>query len=131
MGPLFAVFVGAVVLSVAYLVAHVAAQGRGRAWREAARRVGLTDVTTSDFLGIETGLSGRAGLLRVALERYQRGRHEKGTRIVIDGLGHPSYEFALRKEGVGSAIEKAFGEREIELGDVEFDRRAYIHGSPA
>jgi hypothetical protein len=31
---------------------------------------------------------------------------------------------------VGSAIEKAFGEREIELGDDEFDRRAYIHGSP-
>jgi len=49
---------------------------------------------------------------------------------VVDGLGHPSYEFALRKEGMGSTIEKAFGEREIELGDPEFDRRAYIHGSP-
>jgi HEAT repeat protein len=85
---------------------------------------------SSDFLGVETGVTGRVGMLRVTLERYQRGRHEKGTRIVIDGLGHPSYEFALRKEGVGSAIEKAFGEREIELGDREFDRRAYIHGSP-
>jgi len=119
-----------VVLSVVYLFAHVAAQSRGRVWREAANSVGLTDLVTSDFLGIERGITGRAGMLRVTLERYQRGRDERGTRIVIDGLGHPSYEFALRKEGVGSAIEKAFGEREIELGDRAFDDRAYIHGSP-
>jgi hypothetical protein len=119
-----------VVLSVVYLFAHVAAQARGRAWRAAAHAAGLTDLVSSDFLGVETGVTGRAGMLRVTLERYQRGRHEKGTRIVIDGLGHPSYEFALRKEGMGSAIEKAFGEREIELGDRVFDQRAYIHGSP-
>jgi hypothetical protein len=119
-----------VVLSVVYLFAHVAAQARGRAWRAAAHAVGLTDLVSSDFLGVETGVTGRAGMLRVTLERYQRGRHEKGTRVVIDGLGHPSYEFALRKEGVGSAIEKAFGEREIELGDQGFDQVAYIHGSP-
>jgi hypothetical protein len=130
MGPLLGLVTAGVVLSVVYLFAHIAAQARGRAWRAAAKAAGLTSLVSSDFLGIETGLTGRSGLLRVALERYQRGRHEKGTRIVIDNLGHPSYEFALRKEGVGSAIEKAFGEREIEVGDPEFDRRAYIHGSP-
>jgi HEAT repeat protein len=129
-GPLIGIVATGVVLSVVYLFAHAAAQARGRAWRVAAKAAGLTDPVTSDVLGIETGLTGRSGLLRVALERYQRGRHEKGTRIVIDGLGHPSYEFALRREGVGSTIEKAFGEREIELGDREFDRRVYIHGSP-
>jgi HEAT repeat protein len=120
MGPLLGLLAAAVGLSVAYVYAYEAARLRARAWRAAADAVGLT----------ETGLTGGVGLLRVALERYRRGRHEKGTRVVIDGLGHPSYEFALRKEGVGSAIEKAFGEREIELGDREFDRRAYIHGSP-
>jgi hypothetical protein len=130
MGPLFGFLAAAVGLSIAYLVGHAAAQSRGRAWREAAKRVGLTELVTSDFLGIERGITGRAGMLRVTLERYQRSRDERGTRIVIDGLGHPSYEFALRKEGVGSAIEKAFGEREIELGDPLFDQRAYIHGSP-
>jgi HEAT repeat protein len=118
------------VLSVVYLFLHVAAQARGRAWRSAAHAAGLTDLVSSDFLGVETGVTGRSGLLRVTLERYQRGKHEVGTRIVVDGLGHPSYEFALRKEGMGSAIEKAFGEREIELGDPVFDRLAYIHGSP-
>jgi len=130
MGPLMGILTAGVVLSVVYLFAHVAAQARGRAWRAAAHAVGLTDLVSSDFLGVETGVTGRAGMLRVTLERYQRGRHEKGTRVVIDGLGHPSYEFALRKEGMGSAIEKAFGEREIELGDRGFDQLAYIHGSP-
>ena len=130
MSPLITFLAVGVVASVVYLFTHAAAQARSRAWRSAAHAAALTDVTTSDFLGIETGLTGRSGMLRVSLERYQRGKHEKGTRIVIDGLGHPSYEFALRKEGVGSAIEKAFGEREIELGDDDFDRRAYIHGSP-
>jgi HEAT repeat protein len=130
MGALSGLFVGAIVLSVVYLFAHAAARTRGEAWRRAAREAGVTDLVSTDLLGIETGVTGKVGMLRVTLERYQRGRHEKGTRIVIDGLGHPSYEFALRKEGLGSAIEKAFGEREIELGDDEFDRRAYIHGSP-
>jgi hypothetical protein len=128
--PFSALLAVAAGLSVIYLFVHLAAQARSRAWRSAAHAAGLSEVVTSDFLGIETGLTGRSGMLRVSLERYHRGKHEKGTRIVIDGLGHPSYEFALRKEGVGSAIEKAFGEREIELGDGEFDRRAYIHGSP-
>ena len=130
MFPFTVLFAVAAGLSVVYLFAHITAQARSRAWRSAAHAADLTEVVTSDFLGIETGLTGRSGMLRVSLERYHRGKHEKGTRIVIDGLGHPSYEFALRKEGVGSAIEKAFGEREIELGDDAFDRRAYIHGSP-
>ena len=130
MGPLFGLLTAAMVLSVVYLFAHAAARARGEAWRAAANAAGVTDLVSSDFLGVETGVTGRVGMLRVTLERYQRGRNEKGTRIVIDGLGHPSYEFALRKEGMGSALEKAFGEREIELGDREFDQRAYIHGSP-
>jgi hypothetical protein len=130
MGPLLGLLGVAVGLSIVYVYAYEAARARARAWRAAADAVGLTEATSSSLLGVETGLTGRVGLLRVALERYRRGRHEKGTRVVIDGLGHPSYEFALRKEGVGSAIEKVFGEREIELGDREFDRRAYIHGSP-
>ena len=105
MGALFGIFAAAVGLSVAYLFAFEAGRSRARAWRAAADAAGLADLVTSDFLGVQTGLTGRVGLLRVAFERFQRGRSEKGTRIVIDGLGHPSYEFALRKEGVGSALE--------------------------
>jgi HEAT repeat protein len=130
MGLLGGLMAAGIVLSVVYLFAHAAARTRGEAWRRAAQAAGVTDLVSTDLLGIETGVTGKVGMLRVTLERYQRGRHERGTRIVIDGLGHPSYEFALRKEGVGSAIEKAFGEREIEVGDDEFDRRVYIHGSP-
>jgi hypothetical protein len=128
--PLIGLLGAAVAFSVVYLFAYEAGRARVQAWREAANAAGLSDLVAADVLGVATGLTARVGLLRVAFERYQKGRSEKGTRIVIDGLGHPSYEFALRKEGVGSAIEKAFGEREIELGDREFDRCAYVHGSP-
>jgi hypothetical protein len=130
MNPLLILLGAGVAFSIIYLFAYEAGRARMKAWREAASAAGLADPVASDVLGVQTGLTARLGLLRVSFERYQRGRSEKGTRIVIDGLGHPSYEFALRKEGVGSAIEKAFGEREIELGDRAFDRRAYVHGSP-
>lgn len=130
MNALLALLGAAVAFSIIYLFAYEAGRARMRAWREAASGAGLADTVATDVLGVGTGLTGRVGLLRVSFERYQRGRSEKGTRIVIDGLGHPSYEFALRKEGVGSRIEKAFGEREIEIGDPEFDSRAYVHGSP-
>jgi HEAT repeat protein len=130
MNPIIVLLGAAAAVSVVYLFAYEAGRARLRAWREAASAADLADPVAADVLGVPTGLTARSGLLRVSFERYQRGRSEKGTRIVIDGLGHPSYEFALRKEGVGSRIEKAFGEREIELGDPEFDRRAYIHGSP-
>jgi HEAT repeat protein len=130
MSPLFALLGAAVAFSIIYLLAYEGGRARMRAWREAASDAGLADPVATDVLGVPTGLTARRGLLRVSFERYQRGRNEKGTRIVIDGLGHPSYEFALRKEGVGSAIEKALGEREIEVGDPEFDSRAYVHGSP-
>ncbi len=59
MGPLMGILTAGVVLSVVYLFAHVAAQARGRAWRAAAHAVGLTDLVSSDFLGIETGSSSR------------------------------------------------------------------------
>jgi HEAT repeat protein len=130
MNPVIALLGAAVAFSVIYLFAYEAGRARMRAWRGAAKAAGLADLVAADVLGVATGLTARLGLLRVSFERYQRGRSEKGTRIVIDGLGHPSYEFALRKEGMGSAIEKAFGEREIEIGDREFDRKAYVHGSP-
>ena len=75
-------------------------------------------------------LEGHAGPLVVGLESYRRGKYEHGTRVEIGGLGHAGL-VDVRAEGVGSQFAKAFGDREIALGDADFDRVAYVQGSPS
>ena len=119
-----------VVAPVIYLVVWGVSRERSRGRRDAARACGLTNVEVSTFMGIETKLTGRAGPLGVRMDSYSRGKSDHGTRIVIDGLRHGSYALAIRGEGVTSAIEKAVGERELEVGDDAFDRAAYLQGAP-
>jgi len=96
-----------------------------------ALSAGLTDLESSSSFGIRKGLTGRIGALRVSMGRYRTSRPgDMGTRIVIDGLGHPSGEFAVHAEGLGSAVRKAFGGREIEIGEEAFDGTAYVQGAP-
>ena len=126
MGILLLGLVGAgILLSLFFLLAGGELESREHALRLAATEAGLTELGSS---GNE--ITGRWGPFRVTLGWYVDAQHQGGTRIAIDGLGHRSYEFALRKEGMGSALAKAFGEREIELGDHRFDGRVLVHGLP-
>jgi HEAT repeat protein len=119
-----------IVGSVAFLLVAQRNRARARVWREAARAVGLAEVREAEALGIWRTLTGTASGLRVRLERYQRGRHESGTRVTVGPLGHGPYGFALRREGFGTSVEKALGEREIEIGDGAFDEDLYVQGHP-
>ncbi len=70
-------------------------------------------------------LRGPAGSPRAVPE----GKYEHGTKIVVTGLGHGAGGLSLRREGLGTAIEKRFtGEREIEIGDPSFDDEYYVQG---
>jgi HEAT repeat protein len=123
-GPVFGILVAATVGSVVYLIASERQRARLRAWRATAERVGLEAVEESEG-GIFRGasLTARSGALRVRMERYQHGKYDVGTRIVVGGLGHGPYGLSLRRESLATAIEKSLiGEREIELGASEFDR---------
>ena len=74
-------------------------------------------------------MCGSSGDLRVRLESYRKGKYEHGTKIVVTGLGHGAGGLSLRREGLGTAIEKRFiGEREIEVGDPSFDAEYYVQG---
>ena len=90
----------------------------------------MTDVDVSEggpFKG--PALAGRSGEVRVRIEGYRRGKYENGTKIVITGLGHGAGGLSLRREGLGTAIEKRLiGEREIEIGDPGFDDEYYVQG---
>ncbi len=130
MQGLFGLLVVAMAASVAYLIAFERGRSRLRAWRETAAAVGLADTSESSSFGIPTGVVGKSGPLVVTLESYQHGKSERGTRVQIGGLGHRGL-VDVRAEGVGSQLAKVFGDREIGLGDAEFDDVAYVQGSPA
>jgi HEAT repeat protein len=130
MEGMFGLLAAALASSVFYLVYAVRGQERAKWWRRAAEAAGLTNVRMPEFLGVGTSLNGTAGPLTVKIQSYHRGKYEHGARIVVGGLRHGSYALSIRPEGVTTAIEKRFGEREIEVGDPAFDAAAYMQGSP-
>lgn len=131
MPPLFALLIAAVGASIAFLIASERRRARMRVWREAAQAAGLSEIQEQESL-FGASLDGRAGDARVRLETYQRGKNQSGTRIVVSNLGHGIGGLSLRREGLGTAFEKAFvGEREIEIGAPEFDDEFYVQGQAA
>jgi HEAT repeat protein len=123
-GLFFPVAVGGV--SLAFFLAQ--AFGRAATWRHAALTSGLRDVREKSTLGFVTELHGQADDLEVTLEGYHRGRHEHGTRIVVDGHGHIPVSLNLRAEGFTASLDKTFGGKELEIGDPGFDREIYVRG---
>jgi hypothetical protein len=130
MQGLFGLIAVAMAASVAFLIVFERSRSRLRAWRETAAAAGLTDVSESTFFGVPSSIEGHAGQLVVCLESYRHGKSEHGTRVEIGGLGHAGL-VDVRAEGVGSQLAKVFGDREVALGDVDFDRVAYVQGSPS
>ena len=130
MEPLVALVVGGIVASIAYLVASERRRAHLRIWDAAAKRAGLTEVEQAEGGIFEGGfVTGRSGSLHVRLESYRRGKYERGTKIVVTGLGHGAGGLSLRREGLSTAFEKRFiGEREIEIGDPAFDAEYYVQG---
>jgi HEAT repeat protein len=128
--PLFGLVVAAIAGSVAYLVASERRRAHLRVWRSAAQQAGLAEVEEAEgSLSGGAFLSGCSGDLRVRLEGYRRGKYERGTKIVVTGLGHGAGGLSLRREGFATAIEKSLiGEREIEVGDRAFDDEYYVQG---
>ncbi len=116
--------------SIAALFGLFRRRERADAWQRAAQAAGLTGVEIGTVFGFPMRMTGQVGRLRVRMESYQRGRQERGTRIVVSGLGHGAYALTIRAEGFTSALEKSLGEREMELGDEAFDRAAYVQGAP-
>ncbi len=124
--------VAAVAPSISYLLRVKRRRAHLRAWRQAAERVGLTDVQAEEGGPLKTGslsLVGRSGQLHVRLEASTTGDSEKGTKIVVTGLDHGPGGLFLRREGLSIALEKRLvGGREIEIGDPSFDDEYYVLG---
>jgi hypothetical protein len=130
MEAVFPLLMVGLAVSVAYLVGSFRRQRQMQAWERAAQRAGLADVLASEG-GLFDGssLEGNAGGLHVRLESYRRGKHERGTRIVVSGMGHGTGGLSLRREGLATAFQKSFvGLREMEVGDASFDEQLFVQG---
>ncbi len=130
MDPILALLAVGITGSIAYLVSSERRRVQLQAWRWAARRSALTEVfETAGGLFESASLSGRSGALEVRLEGYRSGKHKRGTRIVVSGLGHGAGGLSLRREGLATAIEKrVVGERDIDTGDPVFDAEYFVQG---
>jgi HEAT repeats len=118
-------------MAIAYLVGVVRADYRAEAWRQAARCAGLTDIREAPLLsGLDclVGLQGVADGFGVTFTTYRRGKHERGTRIIVDGRGRFPAILDLRAEGLGTAVDRTFGGKELEVGDAIFDAEVYAQG---
>jgi HEAT repeat protein len=128
--PLLGLVAAAIAASIGYLVASERRRAHLRAWHQAAQRAGLAEVEEKGGSPFGGGaVCGSAGEMQVRLESYRRGKYERGTKIVVTGLGHGAGGLSLRREGFATAIEKGLvGEREIEIGDRAFDDEYYVQG---
>jgi hypothetical protein len=129
MEPVVLALIGAATGIGGFVAAWVSSASRERDWRRAAQTACLTNVRVEKTAGFVSSLSGEAGPLAVRIERYARGKYERGSRIVVRGLQHQAGELSFRREGLGSALGKALGSREIVLGDPWFDLAVYLQGS--
>ena len=103
-------------------------EGRGisQPWILAARKAGLTDPCGgAELFPGSTLLTTSLGPHSLRLSSRHEETGGPGVRLVVQG--RPG--ITLRAEGAVRALERATTAREIEIGDVAFDREVYVHGT--
>lgn len=129
-----ALLVGFFVASIAGAAGAVWAvlqAGAARHWNRAqalfvpaAQMAGLTEIAvTEGGFGSQPAVDGRTGPLRVHLATYAEGRHQRGTRVVIEGFGPGAGEISLPPEGLIAGL--SGGEEEI---GSPFDDEIHLAG---
>jgi HEAT repeat protein len=109
---------------------HRTSRERTARWRVVAELCQLTEVEESRSFGVDE-LTGRSNGLRVRFTTYQRGKRERGTRVLVTaGAGELDW-LKLRREDLGTALQEVLGAREVELGDEAFDREFFVDGPAA
>jgi len=102
-----------------------AREAQVRRWRSVAERLGLRELESATPFAGNPRLTGRAERRRVQFERYTQGKYLSFTQVTVEG----NSGITLRREGSTIAT-NGRGEREIELGDDDFDAEVEVHGAP-
>ena len=113
---------------IASLVASLRREDPTVYWSRRVEQCGLTGLEVTSYIPFRASVSGRGGRHGLCIERINHSESSRGIRVVIDGL---SDAVVLQGEGIGTAIEKTLGSREIETGDAPFDESLFLRGDPA
>jgi HEAT repeat protein len=96
---------------------------RRQDWRQLLEQVGaasITDLSGASSLRLDAELEGRG----FSVHDFNRSKSDRGTAVVVAS----SSSVALRRESIGTALDRVLGRSEIELGDREFDKAVRIEG---
>jgi hypothetical protein len=124
MGEIIALGVLALSVPVAAYTGYRAKRRQRARWAAAAQAAGMEDVVPATSIWFKTMITARAGRHPVRVDEFAHSRYNRGTRVVIEG----NSGLTLRSERDISAMQRAVGPREIELGDEGFDREVYVEG---
>lgn len=127
----FLIFLGFVGTIIAIVAAHKAREELNKAWHVVGNEMGLTH-TASDW-SVAPRLEGTVSGSSVTVDIDKRGSGKSQTpytrfRVGIPGMGS---DLLIKEEGFLSAISRALGSGDIQVGDAEFDRRFHIQGHDA
>ena len=100
---------------------------RRRRWQDAAAACGVTEVEGWGLFPW-SGIRGRTGSLEVRIANYSRGKHDRGTYVAVSGAACAAVGLTLSREGLNTAVRKAFGTQEIVTGDPEVDAAFFVRG---
>lgn len=99
---------------------------RVRLWRAVAAELGLQEVQGEGAF-TTFSLTGRLGTRGLRFQHHEEKYEPAGTLLAVGGDSGVS----LRREDMAALFHKGFVERELQVGDAEFDHRVYLRGDPA
>lgn len=121
-----------VVVGITLAVAAASSRQRlNEAWQLVAEELGLAQTAADWTAGPR--LDGSVAGFPVTIDIEKKGSGKSRTPWTRFAVGVPGMvpDLSFREEGFLSAISKAFGTGDIEVGDPEFDRRFHIAGRSA
>jgi hypothetical protein len=103
-----------------------------KAWRTAARRLGVGEDAVRYLWPARLRFSAEIEGFKVTVRSSTKKRADRrgGDRIEVDSLGHIPHRIELRAESFGTGLEKAFRGADVETGDGQFDREVLVWGNP-
>jgi hypothetical protein len=121
------VLVGALISMGVRLGKRVQARSFSGSWAEAAERLGFA-MTGTGYLGL--AMSGSTGPLRVNIHVYRSSGKNAATHTRYE-IGLPMLGLGLRlsSESGWQGLLKAFGAKDVEIGDPGFDARFVVKAS--
>ena len=131
MEPFGALLVAAVGAAVGILVRAWQSERREESWTHMAEDLGLASRSWRRSWFGPSGLSGTTPDGKIVEITEEGSGNARGTELSVGAPGQIPAWLDLTTENLGTAFSRAFGERDLEVGDPAFDAEVAVHGDAA